>query len=157
MIAADRDLSHLQPAFRRLLEATLALAKKSGLRVFVTEGFRSFRRQQQLYDQGRSAPGRIVTKAGPGQSIHQYALAADLAFLDPAGKAVWSGPHAPWQRLADIAKQNGLEWGGDWSSFKDRPHFQLPGYSWRSCLARWPQGWKPGHPDTLTDDDTEED
>ncbi|MNC30598.1 Peptidoglycan L-alanyl-D-glutamate endopeptidase CwlK precursor [compost metagenome] len=32
---------------------------------------------------------------------------------------------ADWQEVVQQAKALGFEWGGDWSSFKDYPHFQM--------------------------------
>ncbi|MCG3055692.1 M15 family metallopeptidase, partial [Escherichia coli] len=30
-----------------------------------------------------------------------------------------------WMEVAEIGKELGFEWGGDWEGFKDYPHFQL--------------------------------
>ncbi|MHB1000880.1 MAG: M15 family metallopeptidase [Armatimonadota bacterium] len=48
---------------------------------------------------------------------------ADYAFTID-GKVTWDGP---WDTFGRIAKQCGLEWGGAWKSFKDRPHVQYTG------------------------------
>jgi len=49
------------------------------------------------------------------------------------GKAIYDGTEgegAPrWEEIAELAKNRGFEWGGDWEK-TDRPHFQrLYGYS----------------------------
>jgi peptidoglycan L-alanyl-D-glutamate endopeptidase CwlK len=31
-----------------------------------------------------------------------------------------------FEKVGAIGKKLGLEWGGGWTSIKDRPHFQLP-------------------------------
>jgi peptidoglycan L-alanyl-D-glutamate endopeptidase CwlK len=49
-------------------------------------GRRTMEEQTALYSLGRSAPGRIVTKAKAGESYHNYGLAFDWAPLKPAPK-----------------------------------------------------------------------
>ena len=87
----------------------------------LTCGYRSVEEQNRLYAQGRTAPGRIVTNARGGASWHNYGLAADYAFV-AGGQLAWSGP---WRIFGRIARECGLEWGGDWKGFPDRPHVQF--------------------------------
>lgn len=69
------------------------------------------------------------------RSRHLTGHAIDLApVLDTDGDGTvevsWHWPH--YDRLAEIVKaaadelQIPVEWGGDWSTFKDGPHWQLP-------------------------------
>jgi hypothetical protein len=82
-----------------------------------TEGFRSFERQADLYAQGRSVPGAIVTQAPPGKSMHNYGLASDWAYF-PGGVYTPIGPvDVRWQEYMDTCSHIGLKliaW--------DRPH-----------------------------------
>lgn len=62
-----------------------------------------------------------------------YSHAVDLiALID--GKVTWSWESGAFDIIADAMKQAAreyripIQWGGDWKSFKDGPHFQLP---WR--------------------------
>lgn len=99
----------------------LAECERQSVPVMVTEGFRSFAKQQELYEQGRSKAGLIVTNAKAGYSFHNYGIAFDVAFKK--GNTIsWDGD---WDLVGKIGKSFGLEWGGDWVSFKDRPHFQF--------------------------------
>ena len=42
---------------------------------------------------------------------------------------------------AHSGKSVGLEWGGDWTGFKDWPHFQYTGgLSLAQCRSLFPQG-----------------
>ena len=99
---------------------------------------RTFAEQAALYAQGRTAPGKIVTNAPAGLSIHNYGLAFDIVLLldnDGDGKyetASWDTATdfdhngiSTWMKCVQIAKKHGFEWGGDWTSFKDLPHFQM--------------------------------
>jgi peptidoglycan LD-endopeptidase CwlK len=113
----------LDPEFAKklgLFEKTLA---GHGIKVILTWGFRSLSAQNELYAKGRTAPGSIVTQARGGYSWHNYGLAADYAFIIN-GKVTWNGP---WNTFGKIASQCGLEWGGAWTGFKDRPHVQMTG------------------------------
>ena len=50
-------------------------------KVRITQGFRSFEEQQKLYAIGRLTPGKKVTNAKAGQSIHNYGLAVDICLI----------------------------------------------------------------------------
>lgn len=114
-----RDLGYLLPPVRERAAAFLALAHEAGHGLTVTETYRTPERQAALYAQGRTAPGRIVTNARPGQSLHEQRRAFDVAFPGPDP---YSDDH-PWHLLGVWAKAPGLEWGGDWRR-PDRPHLQ---------------------------------
>lgn len=99
--------------------------------MMVTDGLRTLEEQQNLYLQGRTRPGPIVTKADGTnkKSNHQaredgYGHALDLAFLVD-GKPSWSELH-PWRLYGEMAKALGLRWGGDFETINDRPHIELP-------------------------------
>lgn len=62
-----------------------------------------------------------MTNARGGYSWHNFGLAADYAFIIN-GKVTWNGP---WDAFGKIARECGLEWGGGWTKFKDRPHVQM--------------------------------
>lgn len=93
---------------------------ENGIKVILTAGFRSFGEQDALYAKGRTQPGKKVTNARGGESWHNYGLAGDYAFVIN-GKVTWDGP---WNVFGRIARECGLEWGGDFKSIVDRPHVQ---------------------------------
>ena len=100
-------------------------------------GYRSFEQQAAEYAKGRTVPGAIVTKAKPGQSRHQYAIAADYVLdgmLEKPG-VQWSWDIKAdlnkdgandWRQMAQLAKECGLEAGYFWQAFPDAPHVELP-------------------------------
>jgi D-alanyl-D-alanine dipeptidase len=116
-------IQELHPAVRPIFEAFITACEAAlGVRIRITQGWRSTEAQQHLYEQGRTRPGKIVTHAPGGSSYHNYGLAVDLAVLSPDGAQVqWDYDMAT---LTPMAQKYGLEWGGDWKSIKDRPHFQ---------------------------------
>ena len=76
-----------------------------------------------------------VTNAKGWQSIHNYGLAFDIVLIVD-GKAVWT-VNKEWKQVADYFKSKGWEWGGDWKSFKDAPHFQkVFGLTWQQMKQR---------------------
>lgn len=102
----------------------------AGLSFAAFMGLRTFEEQDGLYAQGREFPGRIVTNARGGDSLHNYGLAVDLVEDGDPNKAgiQWSwANNANYLKLGKYANQVGLEWGGFWKSFKDYPHVQLTG------------------------------
>lgn len=85
----------------------------------VLEGVRSKARQEQLIKAGASQTMR---------SRHLTGHAVDLgAYVN--GSVRWDWPLydkiALAMKAAALELQVALEWGGDWRTFKDGPHFQL--------------------------------
>lgn len=99
---------------------------KKGIYVGIAQGYRSITEQNELYAQGRTKPGSVVTNAKGGQSNHNYGCAVDLFMYNPDGKTVKSWSPSP--EVIKAMKAQGFKWGGDWTSFPDRPHFEL--YNW---------------------------
>ena len=94
---------------------------------FITECYRSPERQDELYKQGRSKPGPIVTYKRGGESKHNRlpCPALDVAFLLADGSVSWSGLLlSKFARLMKAADAR-VHWGGDWPGFRDRPHFEV--------------------------------
>lgn len=114
-----------QPMVRSLLEKGQAAIKDSGWIFFITDGFRSFAEQTELYAQGRTKPGSIVTNAKAGQSAHNFGLAVDLAFQKD-GKLSYDP--TLYAKIYPIARTLGFELGADWTGFTDEPHFEHPNW-----------------------------
>lgn len=110
----------LNPEFAAKLTLFEKKLAANGIKVMLTCGYRSIEEQERLYAQGRTKPGKKVTNARGGDSWHNWGLAADYAFIIN-GKVTWDGP---WTTFGKIARECGLEWGGDFKSIVDRPHVQ---------------------------------
>ena len=112
----------VQPLARRLIQ----LLKEDGLTFKVTSGFRSYEEQDELYEQGRSKPGKIVTNARGGYSNHNFALAFDITQFD-GNRPIYESDD--YKTAGKLGKSIGLLWGGDWSN-GDEPHFEFrPGWA----------------------------
>lgn len=104
-----------------------------GIMIVITEALRTIEYQNSLYAQGRTKPGQKVTNARGGYSNHNFGYAFDFALLLPNGKTVsWDTKRSDnldslpdWSEVVIEGKKLGLEWGGDWRSFVDLPHFQM--------------------------------
>lgn len=122
------DLSLGHPAFRARLLAMLADLAAQGVDFWLISLYRPYPEQGELYAQGRTAPGLVVTDAKPGDSSHNFGCAGDLCrdgFVDRRGlQPDWRNESYEPLRLA--APKHGLIWGGTYRK-PDRPHLNLPG------------------------------
>ena len=94
-------------------------------------GLRTTERQKELYAQGRTNAGNIVTQTDgvKKKSVHQSGNAFDIyAFVN--SKATWEAKY--YKPIARHIQKVALEqfgvklvWGGDFRTFLDRPHFQI--------------------------------
>ncbi|MBT2287966.1 M15 family metallopeptidase [Paenibacillus albidus] len=130
---SSKRLIGLHPVVLAAAAALIERCYVRGVNIIITQGLRTIAEQDALYAQGRTNPGNIVTNAKGGSSYHNFGLAVDFALLLPDGRSVsWdmnrdynSNNVKDWIEVVDEAKKLGLEWGGDWTSFKDYPHFQM--------------------------------
>ncbi|WP_145499718.1 M15 family metallopeptidase [Yersinia bercovieri] len=115
--ASENNLNGVHPDLVKVVRRALELTP---IDFKVIEGRRTLERQRQL------------VKAGASQTLNSRHLtghAIDIVPL-PDGKVSWEWKY--FYPMADAIKQAAaelgiaVEWGGNWSTFKDGPHFQLP-------------------------------
>lgn len=117
---SERSLQRLEGVHPDLVAVVKLAIKKTPIDFTVLEGLRSKERQRRLVNSGASKTMN---------SRHLTGHAVDIAPLDE-GKVSWAWPH--YYPLADAVKEAAeelgvsIEWGGDWRTFKDGPHWQLP-------------------------------
>ena len=119
-----KALAKLEPFVTAVEQAM----EKHGVKVEVISGLRSWAAQAALFAQGRTKPGRIVTKARPGSSWHNYGLAIDLGLFSNGAYLDEVDPKRAdrlYQEIGSIAAKHGVEWAGNWKSFTETPHFQV--------------------------------
>lgn len=114
-----------------------------GVRLRFSHTLRTIEEQNELYAQGRTKKGSIVTNAKGGQSYHNFGLAFDIVLLyDKDGNgtfefASWDNKDPNWIKVTQYFKSKGWFWGGDFKSFKDYPHFEKTfGYTTAKLLAK---------------------
>jgi len=83
----------------------------------VLEGLRTLERQQQLYNTGKSKTMNSRHLTGHAVDISPWPITWDWDHFYPIADAM---------KQAAEELEIPLEWGGDWQSFPDGPHFQLP-------------------------------
>lgn len=113
------NLRGVHPDLARVVDR-LAKIQNGDSGFIVTEGMRTLEKQKQLMASGASKTLR---------SRHLTGHAVDFAVL-VGGQVRWDWPLyeklAVQVKAAAEAEGVPIEWGGDWDSFKDGPHFQLP-------------------------------
>ena len=130
---ASRRLEDLDPVLRDLAQRHIQACAKLGIDLLIYCTNRSNAEQAELYTHGRTAPGKIVTYAKPGESKHNIskgvvpmALAYDCVPIR-AGKAIWDSDDPEWQIVGREGERLGLSWAGRWVNFREFPHFELKG------------------------------
>lgn len=115
-----RSLLNLRGVHPDLVRVVKRAISMSPLDFTVIEGLRSVARQKELFAKG-------ATKTMRSRHIHGFAV--DIAPY-VGGSIRWDWPL--YDQLAKVMKEAAklenvsIEWGGDWASFKDGPHWQLP-------------------------------
>lgn len=133
-----KRLEKLHPELSKRIRDLIDTFAARGTQVEVVQGLRTFAEQDALFAQGRTKPGPVVTNARGGQSNHNYGLAADLCpFVN--GKPDFTA-NATFVAIGAEAVKRGLEWGGNWKKFIDKPHVQLPGMSIAECRRLFNKG-----------------
>lgn len=110
-------------SFEELALRGKATAATFGCDYIMISGHRTWEEQDSLY---RQRPK--VTNARGGYSNHNFGIAGDFgvfsgkSYLDAAEGKLAAAVHAA---VAVHARKLGFEWGGDWKTLKDYPHFEI--------------------------------
>lgn len=127
----SRDLNHLRKDVKEKAELLLSKTSAIGINLLITCTYRSNEEQADLYAIGRTAKGKIVTNALPGESKHnnmEGGAPASLAFdVVPlvAGKPMWDASNPVWQVVGSLGESVGLKWAGRWKRMREYPHFEI--------------------------------
>lgn len=132
-----RSLNTLKGIHPNLVAVLTKAIATSPVDFTLTDGLRTTAQQQALYAKGRTTAGSKVTNADgvKNKSNHQaksdgYGYAIDL-YPYYNGSVQVNDDKTIINKIAPhikkVAKEMGIniEWGGDWKSFKDYPHFEL--------------------------------
>lgn len=163
-------VAQLHPKIRTEVEQLINQAETflpKNIVIRIVEHYRSFEYQNQLYAQGRTKPGSIVTNAKGGQSYHNYGLAFDFAFaVDKNGdgkvdELSWDtradfnkNGISDWREVVNVFRKAGYIWGADWDNdgktksegdkdehLVDAPHLQKTfGFSEKQLLEKYNKG-----------------
>lgn len=122
IVTADRRWNRIDPDLQQRVLAIYRIMQEQGYDMVIVEGYRNPQRQNELMAKG------AATRAEAWQSCHQYGLAVDSALLRD-GTLQWDIDD-PWTRngyllYGELAREAGLEWGGDWRRIKDYVHVEM--------------------------------
>lgn len=131
-----RDVSQLHPDLQKKIAELQTLCDKNGLKIGISECLRSLSEQDALYAKGRTAPGSVVTNARGStfSSMHQWGVAFDFYRND--GKGAYNDGDGFFSKVGKLGVSLGLEWGGNWKSIVDKPHFQLPDWGSTTTILK---------------------
>lgn len=130
----SRDIKLLHPEVQEIIPKFLEECKKQGLIVKTTDTLRTKQEQDDLYAQGRTKPGKIVTWVKYPYSNHNWGMAFDICRND--GNGAYNDTDNWFSKVGQIGKKFGLSWGGDWKDAVDKPHFEYLKYGTTKELAK---------------------
>ncbi|BEM47761.1 peptidase M15 [Serratia marcescens] len=113
---SEKNLQGVNPALIAVVRRALEL---SPVDFGITEGLRTLERQREMVQTGKSQTLKSRHLTGHAVDVVAY-LGTNIS---------WEWRY--YEQIATAFKQAGkelgtvIEWGGDWKSLKDGPHFQL--------------------------------
>lgn len=119
-VLSERSLGKLDGIHPDLADVIKRAIEITEIDFGVSEGMRDLATQEEYVAKGASTTMKSRHLTGHAVDIYAYV----------GGMARWEMPL--YEKLAEAVKQAAyecktpVEWGGDWTSFKDGPHFQLP-------------------------------
>lgn len=123
----ERSMTRLSGVHPDLVKVMKLAISRSPIDFSVLEGVRTLTQQKEYFASGAT---RTMN------SRHLDGHAVDIAPYI-GGKIRWDWPLynkiAPIVKAAAVELHIPIEWGGDWRSFRDGPHWQLP-------FAQYPKG-----------------
>ncbi|UCV05682.1 M15 family metallopeptidase [Dechloromonas denitrificans] len=119
---SEKVIATLLPQVQPIARALVQKASLAGVTIKIISGLRTYAEQDALYDQGRTTPGSVVTNARGGYSNHNFGIAFDVGVFEGAKYL----PDSPkYKAVGALGVDLGLDWGGNWKTIVDQPHFQL--------------------------------
>ena len=119
---SEKVIATLLPEVRPMARALVHKAAAAGISIKLISGLRSYAEQDALYAKGRTAPGPVVTNARAGFSNHNFGIAFDIGVFE-SGRYLPESPK--YKAVGVLGMDLGLEWGGNWKTIVDQPHYQL--------------------------------
>lgn len=112
------------PNARKKFAEFIVKVEKAGYKVLMQSGYRDFHKQARLHAEDSR-------NARAGYSNHNYGYALDINIIDPKTGDIILRKSSSKQKWIDsgivkIAKDLGLDWGGDFKSYHDPIHFFVP-------------------------------
>lgn len=129
---SERSAKKLATCDQRLQDVANEAIKAPPYDFGITHGERTIAEQQELYAQGRTKPGKIVTNCDGIKIKSEHNYSPSKAFdikVYVNGKVTWDVQYykAVAAHILDCAKKLkiSITWGGSWKRFPDYPHYQI--------------------------------
>jgi peptidoglycan L-alanyl-D-glutamate endopeptidase CwlK len=132
---SNRSLNNLRgihPDLRRVFDRALQETPND---FAITSGLRTLDEQRAMVESGASQTMN---------SAHLTGYAVDVAYFDAQGRIIWDWPiyEKNAATIQRIAAEDGvpIQWGGDWPTLRDGPHFELHRdiYDWKAPFSAKP-------------------
>jgi hypothetical protein len=140
-------IRELWPDFQPLIKSFICECWDLGISIIVNSTYRSAQHQQQMYESwatcanGRSKEAALDdcgVRPSSGHSFHNFGMAFDFNPTLSNGFTLNSGHNKQmWENtgVPEIARSNGIDWGGDWTGYYDPIHLQFRSWTIKQ-LAR---------------------
>jgi len=119
---SERNITTLLPEVRPIARTLVQKAAANGINIKVISGMRTYEEQNILYAKGRTLPGNKVTNVRGGYSNHNFGIAFDIGIFSGNN---YLSDSPKYKAVGLLGMDLGLDWGGNWTSIVDQPHFQL--------------------------------
>ena len=121
---SEKTIATLHPQVAPYARMLVERAAAANIEIKILSGTRTYAEQDALFAIGRTKEmnRRPVTNAKGGESNHNFGIAFDVGVF--RGKD-YLGDSPLYATVGAIGMDIGLEWGGQWESFVDMPHYQL--------------------------------
>jgi peptidoglycan L-alanyl-D-glutamate endopeptidase CwlK len=109
---SESVIATLLPEVQPYARALVTKAAGNGITIKVISGLRTYAEQDEIYAQGRTKPGPIVTNAPGGYSNHNFGIAFDIGVWEENAYK----PESPkYKTIGALGIGLGLDWGGNWT------------------------------------------
>jgi len=112
---SEKVIATLLPEVQPSARALVTKAAADGITIKVISGLRTYDEQNDLYAQGRTKPGRIVTNARGGHSNHNFGIAFDVGVFE-GGQYLDESPK--YKAVGVLGMDLGLEWAATGRQFR---------------------------------------
>ena len=119
---SEKNIGSVLPEVQPIARTLVQKAALNRIRIKVISGLRTFEEQDALFAKGRTKPGPKVTNARGGHSNHNFGIAFDIGVFEGS---TYLPESDKYKAVGALGTDLGLEWGGNWRSIVDQPHFQL--------------------------------
>jgi len=119
---SEKQIATLLPEVQPIARALVHKAAQNSIQIKIISGLRTFAEQDDLFAKGRTKPGPKVTNARGGYSNHNFGFAFDIGVFEGTK---YLPDSVKYKAVGALGMDLGLEWGGNWKTIVDQPHYQL--------------------------------